>query len=199
MCHEPSSDSGKTNNSMEFRPIEVHQTWNRHAGFNLMQLLGLQARRTSTVTCTVRNWIVLTRAFILICSSCTLEIGSWRKSDIVCLWFVTNFRWEPAGHRLSRWVETGIQILCLWALLMEISSHSLFQDTSFWRPKLTSYSKGSYVCIRNVVNQNMIKQGWYTGERELLVICRVAEQKLSFEVSSLTLQLVYGAWMTAAI
>jgi len=40
---------------------------------------------------------------------------------------------------------------------------------------------------------------WYTGERELLVICRIAEQKLSIEVYSLKLPLDYGAQTTEAI
>jgi len=33
---------------------------------------------------------------------------------------------ELAGHRLSRCIETGIQILSLQALLMEIGSNNLF-------------------------------------------------------------------------
>ena len=36
MRHEASSDSGKTNDSMEFQPIEVQGELNLHAGFNLM-------------------------------------------------------------------------------------------------------------------------------------------------------------------
>jgi hypothetical protein len=36
MRHEASSDSGKTNNSMQFRPIEVQRALSRHAGYNLM-------------------------------------------------------------------------------------------------------------------------------------------------------------------
>ena len=67
MRHEASSDSGKTNYSMQFWPIEVQLVLNRHAGFNLMQWLGLQARLTLTVTCTLRNCLFLTRAFIMIC------------------------------------------------------------------------------------------------------------------------------------
>ena len=39
----------------------------------------------------------------------------------------------------------------------------------------------------------------YTGERELLVICRVAEQNLSFEVYSLKTQPDYGERTTEAI
>jgi len=39
---------------------------------------------------------------------------------------------------------------------------------------------------------------WYTRDRELPVICRIAEQKLSIEVHSLKLQLDYGARTTEA-
>jgi len=38
-----------------------------------------------------------------------------------------------------------------------------------------------------------MKEVWYTGERELPVIGRVAEQKLSLGISSLKLQLDFGA------
>jgi len=74
MRHEASSDSRKTNSSMQFWPIEVQQALDRHAGFNLMQWLGLQACLTLTVTCTLRNCIVLTRACIMIGFSCTHAI-----------------------------------------------------------------------------------------------------------------------------
>jgi len=49
------------------------------------------------------------------------------------------------------------------------------------------------------VNLGLFEEVWYTRERELLVICRIAEQKLSFEVHSLKLQLDYGARTTEAI
>jgi len=102
MRHEASSESGKINNSMQFRPIEVHQALNRHAGSNLMPWLGLQARHTLPVTYTITNCVVLTRAFIMICSSCTVGIRCWGKADIVCLQYVTDFTWELAGHRFRR-------------------------------------------------------------------------------------------------
>jgi hypothetical protein len=56
---EASSDCGKMNNSMLFWPIELQEALNRHAGFNLMEWLGLQAGLILTVTCTLRNCIVL--------------------------------------------------------------------------------------------------------------------------------------------
>ena len=39
MRHEASSDSGKTNNSMQFSPIEVQLALNWHAGYNLMSAI----------------------------------------------------------------------------------------------------------------------------------------------------------------
>ena len=49
------------------------------------------------------------------------------------------------------------------------------------------------------MNLSLFEEVWYTRERELPVICRIAEQKLSFEVHSLKLQLDYGARTTEAI
>jgi len=43
------------------------------------------------------------------------------------------------------------------------------------------------------VNLSLFEEVWYTSEWELPVICTIAEQKLSFEVHSLNLQLDYGA------
>jgi hypothetical protein len=40
---------------------------------------------------------------------------------------------------------------------------------------------------------------WITRERELLAICRIAEQMLSVEIHSLKRQLDYGARTTEAI
>jgi hypothetical protein len=49
------------------------------------------------------------------------------------------------------------------------------------------------------VNLSLFEEVWNTRERELPAICRIAEQKLSFEVHSLKLQLDYGARTTEAI
>jgi hypothetical protein len=49
------------------------------------------------------------------------------------------------------------------------------------------------------VNLSLFEKMWNTRERELPAICRIAEQKLSFEVHSLKLQLDYGARTTDAI
>ena len=49
------------------------------------------------------------------------------------------------------------------------------------------------------MNLSLFEEVWYTGEQELQVICRVADQKLSFEVHSLKLQFNYGAQTTEAI
>jgi hypothetical protein len=48
------------------------------------------------------------------------------------------------------------------------------------------------------VNLSLFEEVWYISERDLPVICRIAEQKLSIEVHSLKLQLDYGARMTEA-
>jgi len=133
MRHETWSDSRQMNNGMQFRPIEVQSALNRHAEFDRMQWLGLEARLTLTVTCTVRNYIVLTPAFITICSSCTLGIRLWRKSDIICLRFVTNCRLELAGHWLHRWAETGICILHPFELSWWKSVHTIHFKIRFFR------------------------------------------------------------------
>ena len=44
--------------------------------------------------------------------------------------------WELASHWLSLWVATGIQILCLRALLMDIGSHNLFYNMVFGCPNI---------------------------------------------------------------
>jgi len=124
--YEASSDRGKTNHSMQIRPIAVQRALNRHAGLNPMQWLGLQARHTLTVTSTLRNCVVLSRVFITIRLLYTFGMGHWRKSDIVCIWFVTNFRREFAGHRLSCWAETGFQILYLFKLSWRKLVHIMY-------------------------------------------------------------------------
>jgi hypothetical protein len=53
--------------------------------------------------------------------------------------------------------------------------------------------------IRSVVNLSLFEEVWCTSERDLPVICLIAEQKLSCEVHSLKLQLNYGAGMAEAI
>jgi len=49
------------------------------------------------------------------------------------------------------------------------------------------------------VNVCLFEEVSHTGERELLVVSRISEQMLSFEVQSLKLQLNYGAKMTETI
>ena len=49
------------------------------------------------------------------------------------------------------------------------------------------------------MNLSLLEKVWYTSERELPVICRVAEQKLSFEVYAVKLQQDYGARTTVAV
>ena len=49
------------------------------------------------------------------------------------------------------------------------------------------------------MNLSLFDRVWYTSERDSPVICRIAEQKLSFEIHTLKQQLDYGARMTEAI
>jgi hypothetical protein len=53
--------------------------------------------------------------------------------------------------------------------------------------------------MRSVVNLSRLEEVWYTSERDLPVICRIADQKLSFEVHSLKLQLDHEDQITEAI
>jgi hypothetical protein len=136
ILHEASSDSRKMNNSMQFWPIEVQRALNWHAGFNLMQWLGLQTCHTLTVTFTLRNYDLRTWAFITICSSYSLGIGRGRKLNIVCSWFVKNLRRELVSHQLSRWAEIGIQIPYLFELSWWKSVHTIhFEIWIFRLPK----------------------------------------------------------------
>jgi len=70
--------------------LEVQRALNWDVGWNPISWLGLLVRHTLTVTSTLRSGIVLTWAFIRISSSCTLGIGCWQKSDIICLGCVMN-------------------------------------------------------------------------------------------------------------
>jgi hypothetical protein len=49
------------------------------------------------------------------------------------------------------------------------------------------------------MNLRIFEEMWYASERELPVMCRIAEQKLSFEVHSVKLQLDYGVRTTEVI
>ena len=51
----------------------------------------------------------------------------------------------------------------------------------------------------HIVNLSLFEKVWYTGEWELPVICRVAEQILPIELHSLKLQIDYGAQTTEAM
>jgi len=132
MRHEASSDSGKTNNSMQFRPIDVQRALSRPAGYNLMYWLGLQAHLTLTITCTLRNCHFLTRAFVTIWSSCTLGIGRWRKSDIHCSWVVTYFR-------CSRYVVGGSMPVTDWAAEQRLPFRFHLFELSWWKLVHTIY------------------------------------------------------------
>jgi hypothetical protein len=151
MRHEASFDSGKTNHSTQFWLIEVLRALRRHAGYNLMQWLRLQARLTLTITCTLRNCIFLTRAFVMICSSFTLEIGRWRKSDIHCLWFVTNFR-------LSRHVVGGSFPVTDWAAELGLPFRFYLFELCWWKSVHTMYFQTRRFGGRNIhISQNVVK------------------------------------------
>jgi hypothetical protein len=47
--------------------------------------------------------------------------------------------------------------------------------------------------MRRILDLSLFQEVWYTGEQELLVTSRVAEQNLSIKVHSFKLQLDYGA------
>jgi hypothetical protein len=49
------------------------------------------------------------------------------------------------------------------------------------------------------VKLSLFEEAWYTKEQEMLVIGRIAEKKLSFEVHFLKLQLDDGARRTQAV
>jgi hypothetical protein len=49
------------------------------------------------------------------------------------------------------------------------------------------------------MNLSLFEKVWYTSKRDLLVIWRITEQKLFFEVNSLKQQIDYGAQTTEAI
>jgi hypothetical protein len=53
--------------------------------------------------------------------------------------------------------------------------------------------------MRRILDLSLFQEVWYTGEQELLVTFRVAEQNLSIKVHSFKLQLDYGARMTEYI
>jgi len=85
--------------------------------------LRLQARLTFTDTCTLRNCLFFTRAFITISSSCSLGIGRWQKSDIVCSWFATNLRHSryKVGGSLPVTDRSAEQRLAFRLYLFELS------------------------------------------------------------------------------
>ena len=170
-----------------------------------IQWLRLQVCVTLTVTYTLRNCLFFTRAFIRIRSSCTLGIRDWWKSDVVCLWFVTNFRCSTyavgRGLPVADWAaELRLPLrMYLFELSWWKSVHTIHYKIRVLAAQTYKFVKCSKVCIRCIVNWSLFKEVWYMSERLLPVICRIAEQKLSFEVHTLKLQHEYGAQTTEAI
>ena len=99
------------------------------------------------LTCTLRNCLFFTWAFITLSSSCTLGIGLWQKSDIVCYDLS-----QTSGVQDMRWVgacRSPIEPQSSDWQLDSISSSSLDGNRftysilryGFWRPKHTCQSK----------------------------------------------------------
>ena len=145
MGHEAWSDSRKMNHSMQFRPIEVQRALNQHAGFNPMQWLELQAHLTLRVTCTLRNCVVLTRAFIKICSSCTLGIGRWRKNKYHLF-------------MICRELQGGSLLVTYWAAEQRLAFRFYLFKLSWWKSVHTIYFNIQlFGCPIIQVDQNVVK------------------------------------------
>ena len=86
------------------------------------------------LTCTLRNCLFFTRAFITICSSWTLGIGCWQKSDIVCLWCVMNFRG-------SRYAVGGSLLVTDWAAEQRLASSFYLFELFWWKSVHMIYFK----------------------------------------------------------
>jgi len=182
MHHETSSDSKKKNNHMQYWPIEVQRALGRHAGDNLIQWPGLQARLTLTITCTLRNCFFLTPAFITICSACTLGIGHWQKSNIDCLLVVLDFRRsrQELGGRLpvTNWaavrrLPSGFNLFELvWLKLVHTIN---FKIWFFGGPKLQVSQNVVESALEGLWNQACSRKYGEPGCRS----CRSSAESLS--------------------
>jgi len=131
MHHEALSDSRRTNNSMQFQSIEVQLALNWHAGYNLMSAIAgspycdsyLYSQKLPFLYSSIHHDL-----FFIHSSDWTLAEIRYRLL-MICheLQAFKIWGWrELAGHRSSCWADTGIHILSLRALLMDIGSHNLF-------------------------------------------------------------------------
>jgi len=116
-----------------------------------IQWLRFQARLTLTVICTLRICVFITRAFITICSSCTLGIGPWQKSNFVCWWFVTKFS-------RSRYVEGGSLPVIYRTAEQSLAFRFYPFELSWWKSVQTIYFKIQGFGGPNIqVSQNVVK------------------------------------------
>jgi len=102
----------------------------------------------------LRNCVFLTRAFNTICSSYTVGIGHWGKSDVDSLGFVKNFRG-------SRYVVGGSLPVSDWAAEQRLQfGFSLF-ELSWWKSVHTIYLKIWVFGGPNIpVSQNVVNSDW---------------------------------------
>jgi len=113
MHYEASSDSGKTNNSMQFQPIELQLASNWHAGYNLMATIAgspcfdsyLYSQKLPFLNLSFRHYLFF------------MHNWDWTSADIGYRLFAICPKlpalmipggWELARHRLSSGAETGI-------------------------------------------------------------------------------------------
>jgi hypothetical protein len=131
MHPETSSDSGKMNNSMQFRPIEVQLAFNWHVGYNLMAAIGGSPYFDSYLQSQKLPFLYLTFHYDLF----FMHSWDWTLAKIrYCLVMICHelqalmicSGWELASYQLRCWAGSGIQILSLRALLMEIGLDHLY-------------------------------------------------------------------------
>jgi hypothetical protein len=129
--YETSSDSGKTNNSMNFHSIVVQPAMNWHAQYNSMAAIAGYPyfdRYMYSQNLLFLNWRLHPDLFFMhSCDWSWVEIKyrqvvNWHELQA----FKSCSRWEIASHWLSRLLVTAVQIQSLRALLMGIALYNLF-------------------------------------------------------------------------
>jgi hypothetical protein len=93
----------------------------------------------------------LNSSFVTICSSCTLGIGRWRKSDIDCVWFVMNFR--RSRHVVGRSLPVTD-----WAAGQRLPFRFNLFELSWWKSVHIIYFMIRWFGGPNIqVSQNVVK------------------------------------------
>jgi len=131
MRHEASSDSRMPNTCIQFRSIEVQLALNWHAGYNLMAAIAGLPYFDSDFYNQKLPFLYLSLLLDLI----SIHTSDWTLAEtrhrrfMIChklqSFMIRNVEEFP-GYWFSRWAETCIQILSLWALWMDICSHNVF-------------------------------------------------------------------------